>query len=73
MKVTLKFEILLPTLIMNLMAWGSAIAQEKSIDDSKSKNMEIAFLLFDNYETLDVFGPVEIWIEDKDNDSFVAE
>jgi len=73
MKVTLKFEILLPTLIMILMAWGSAIAQEKSIDDSKSKNMEIAFLLFDNYETLDVFGPVEIWIEDKDNDSFVAE
>jgi len=61
MKVTLKFEILLPTLMMILMAWGSAFAQEKSTDDLKSKNMEIAFLLFDNYETLDVFGPVEIF------------
>jgi transcriptional regulator GlxA family with amidase domain len=61
MKVTLKFEILLPTLMMILMTWGSAMAQEKSTDDLKSKNIEIAFLLFDNYETLDVFGPVEIF------------
>lgn len=61
MKSTLKFGILLPQLFMILMAWESAFAQEKLIDDSKSKNMEIAFLLFDNYETLDVFGPVEIF------------
>lgn len=61
MKLPLRFGILLPQLMMILMAWGSARAQEKSIDDLKSKNMEIAFILFDNYETLDVFGPVEIF------------
>ncbi len=61
MKSTLKFGIFLSHLVMLLMAWGSAFGQEKSTDDSKSKNMEIAFLLFDNYETLDVFGPVEIF------------
>lgn len=61
MKLPLRFGILLPQLMVILIAWGSAMAQEKSIEDSKSKNMEIAFLLFDNYETLDVFGPVEIF------------
>jgi len=61
MKSTLQLGVLLPQLFMILMAWESAFAQEKLIDDSKSKNMEIAFLLFDNYETLDVFGPVEIF------------
>jgi transcriptional regulator GlxA family with amidase domain len=36
-------------------------AQENTIDKSKNKPMEIAFLLFDDYETLDVYGPAEIF------------
>ncbi|TVZ14194.1 DJ-1/PfpI family protein [Maribacter sp. MAR_2009_72] len=37
----------------------SAFAQNQSTDTMEKK--EIAFLLFDNYETLDVFGPAEIF------------
>ncbi|WP_235954940.1 DJ-1/PfpI family protein [Cyclobacterium salsum] len=47
--------------VLILMASGGSFAQEKKTEDSKSNTMEIAFLLFDNYETLDVFGPVEIF------------
>lgn len=37
----------------------SAFAQNQATDTMEKK--EIAFLLFDNYETLDVFGPAEIF------------
>lgn len=37
----------------------SAFAQNQATDTMGKK--EIAFLLFDNYETLDVFGPAEIF------------
>ncbi|MGF1557554.1 MAG: DJ-1/PfpI family protein [Flavobacteriaceae bacterium] len=36
-------------------------AQDKIIADGENGNLEIAFLLFDDYETLDVFGPAEIF------------
>lgn len=47
--------------ILILLSCGSLFGQEKAIDYPKKENKEIAFLLFDNYETLDVFGPVEIF------------
>ncbi|WP_222852078.1 DJ-1/PfpI family protein [Cyclobacterium plantarum] len=64
MKAIVKSGILLPQLRMvalSIFASGGSFAQEKITEDSKSNPMEIAFLLFDNYETLDVFGPVEIF------------
>ncbi|TDT45149.1 DJ-1/PfpI family protein [Maribacter spongiicola] len=39
----------------------SLSAQKKSNQISSTDKQEIAFLLFDNYETLDVFGPAEIF------------
>ncbi|MDF4203147.1 DJ-1/PfpI family protein [Maribacter sp. SA7] len=39
----------------------SLSAQEKPNQMKAIKKQEIAFLLFDNYETLDVFGPAEIF------------
>jgi putative intracellular protease/amidase len=48
-------------LVILLILSSHSFAQEKMIDQSKTENKEIAFLLFDNYETLDVFGPVEIF------------
>ncbi len=36
-------------------------AQDKINADGEKGNLEIAFLLFDDYETLDVFGPAEIF------------
>lgn len=64
MKAIVKSGILLPQLWMvalSIFASGGSFAQEKITEDSKSKPMEMAFLLFHNYETLDVFGPVEIF------------
>ncbi|MEP2237195.1 MAG: DJ-1/PfpI family protein [Maribacter sp.] len=39
----------------------SLCAQEKPSQMKAIEKQEIAFLLFDNYETLDVFGPAEIF------------
>lgn len=39
---------------------SSSYTQSNNLDSSNKEKKEIAFLLFDNYETLDVFGPVEI-------------
>lgn len=64
MKAIGKSGILLPQLWMvalYMFASGGSFAQEEKTEDSKRNTMEIAFLLFDNYETLDVFGPVEIF------------
>lgn len=36
-------------------------AQKKSIENQQVNTMEIAFILFHDYETLDVFGPAEIF------------
>lgn len=44
-----------------LLPLNSLIAQNTGISSIKTEKKEIAFLLFDNYETLDVFGPVEIF------------
>ncbi len=40
---------------------GGAFAQENNNNPQKDTLMEIAFILFDDYETLDVFGPAEIF------------
>lgn len=40
---------------------NSTIAQQKKQKAQKDTTMEIAFILFDDYETLDVFGPAEIF------------
>ena len=39
----------------------NATAQDKINADGENGTLEIAFLLFDDYETLDVFGPAEIF------------
>ncbi len=46
---------------MVLISNSSSFAQKGPTNTEKHKNMDIAFLLFDDYETLDVFGPVEIF------------
>ena len=46
------------SVVILLMNWD-VFAQNKSPNTMEKK--EIAFLLFDNYETLDVFGPAEIF------------
>lgn len=40
--------------------WSSCLAQDQT-ETVQNDKLEIAFLLFDNYETLDVFGPAEIF------------
>ncbi len=52
------FALKLILAVVLLMNWG-VFAQNKSSNTMEKK--EIAFLLFDNYETLDVFGPAEIF------------
>jgi len=52
---------LLLILTATLLSMNSANAQ-KSVDSSQNQNtMEIAIILFNDYETLDVFGPAEIF------------
>lgn len=36
-------------------------AQKKDIHPSKQNTMEVAFIMFNDYETLDVFGPAEVF------------
>lgn len=48
-------------LIFVLLMSTSSYAQNTMTADSKTEKNEIAFILFDNYETLDVFGPAEIF------------
>ncbi len=38
-----------------------SIAQQENQNTSKENTMEIGFIMFNNYETLDVFGPAEIF------------
>ena len=52
------FALKLILAVVLLMSYG-IFAQNKSSNTMEKK--EIAFLLFDNYETLDVFGPAEIF------------
>lgn len=63
MKSKLKLKILTPYIFVAtfMLSANSFFAQKKMTSQSKTEKMEIAFLLFDNYETLDVFGPVEIF------------
>ncbi|MDW7692823.1 DJ-1/PfpI family protein [Flammeovirgaceae bacterium SG7u.111] len=51
------------TLIATLLLAGITTlkAQGKSMGNTKENTMEIAFILFNDYETLDVFGPAEIF------------
>ncbi len=55
------FSLRLCTILMVLISNSSSFAQKGPTNTEKHKNMDIAFLLFDDYETLDVFGPVEIF------------
>lgn len=63
MKLKLKFRFIpFYTIICWFMLLSnSSFGQEKTINSTENESMEIAFLLFDNYETLDVFGPAEIF------------
>lgn len=62
MKSIFKFDTLVQQLlVLALLVGHSLVAQQKITAEVKTKKMEIAFLLFDDYETLDVFGPVEIF------------
>jgi transcriptional regulator GlxA family with amidase domain len=47
--------------IIILILCSNMFAQDKSNQMDSVEKQEIAFLLFDNYETLDVFGPAEIF------------
>lgn len=52
-----------PKIIITLLLitnWSSCLAQDQK-ETVQNDKLEIAFLLFDNYETLDVFGPAEIF------------
>ncbi|MEM9329305.1 MAG: DJ-1/PfpI family protein [Bacteroidota bacterium] len=42
-------------------SFSSCLAQNTPADPSEDNRQTVAFLLFDNYETLDVFGPAEIF------------
>lgn len=44
-----------------LMTVSSTNAQKKDNHNRKDSIVEIAFIMFDDYETLDVFGPAEIF------------
>ena len=44
-----------------LFAPKGALSQTKNMNDDANEKLEIAFLLFNDYETLDVFGPAEIF------------
>tara|TARA_R110002153_G_scaffold96161_2_gene230363 strand:+ start:1273 stop:1971 length:699 start_codon:yes stop_codon:yes gene_type:complete len=55
------FTKLIKSILVVLILSSSVTAQENSSQMSSIEKEEIAFLLFDNYETLDVFGPAEIF------------
>ena len=55
------FTKLIKSILVVLILSSSVTAQENSSQMSSTEKEEIAFLLFDNYETLDVFGPAEIF------------
>lgn len=55
------FTKLIKAILVVLILSSSVTAQENSSQMSSTEKEEIAFLLFDNYETLDVFGPAEIF------------
>ncbi len=55
------FTKLIKSILVVLILSSSVTAQENSSQMSLTEKEEIAFLLFDNYETLDVFGPAEIF------------
>lgn len=48
-------------LIVVLLLSTSSYTQHTMTADAETQKKEIAFILFDNYETLDVFGPAEIF------------
>ncbi|MGO4921118.1 DJ-1/PfpI family protein [Maribacter spongiicola] len=55
------FTKFIKSILVVLIFNSSVTAQENSSQMSSTEKQEIAFLLFDNYETLDVFGPAEIF------------
>ncbi len=55
------FTKLIKSILVVLILSSSITAQENSSQMSSTEKEEIVFLLFDNYETLDVFGPAEIF------------
>ncbi len=55
------FTKLIKSILVVLILSSSVTAQENSSQMNSTEKEEIAFLLFDNYETLDVFGPAEIF------------
>lgn len=53
--------LLILMLALNLFLTTPSFTQEDMSKPMESNKKEMAFLLFDNYETLDVFGPAEIF------------
>ena len=69
MNFRLRFPIaifFLSFLTVVLLSVNRSYAQVKMTPQTTNNTQEIAFLLFDNYETLDVYGPVEIFGRLKD-------
>lgn len=52
---------LLCILVLVTIVISTANAQNENLPVKKNTTMEIAFIMFDDYETLDVFGPAEIF------------
>ena len=64
MNLALRFKrLLLRSLVFALLMVGATNvnAQKKNPPSLQQDTMEIAFIMFDDYETLDVFGPAEIF------------
>ncbi|MDT0606269.1 DJ-1/PfpI family protein [Croceitalea rosinachiae] len=74
MELKLKKPILRLVVIFHIVIGLSAINAQEHVDPFKSDTMEIAFIMFDDYETLDVFGPAEIFgrLVDKYNLTFYS-
>ena len=61
MITTQQLKSLLSTLILAFLALTDVNAQKLDNTMKKEKPIEVAFIMFDDYETLDVFGPAEIF------------
>ena len=61
MITTQQLKSLLSTLILAFLALINVNAQKLDNTMEREKPIEVAFIMFDDYETLDVFGPAEIF------------
>lgn len=56
-----KIHYLLLLVLLILFSNSTLNAQPQDVNNQQGNTKEIAFILFDDYETLDVFGPAEIF------------